>query len=247
MKCLKSLLMTFGLSAGVLAQAQSDSLPQPRPLREQWVTVDDSLALFERYKKDRPLAYFNQYTQKALETDTAPVGDAANIAFLVVDAQAMYCSMKYHGNFQTERVCARLQTIVPDFRKASIDVYNVSYSLPLTGKKKESFYIYQPDVTDAFIAKTEDSAFEGSEIHAALIDDNKKLLIVTGVNLSACIRETVLDARKLGYEVYLPLDLVGNNDGDYLANADILEMKYHGVHITHSQDLIKRLRPALAP
>lgn len=247
MKGLKSLLVTFGLSAGVFAQAQSDTLPQPRPLREQWVTVDDSLALFERYKNDRPLAYFNQYTQKALEKDTTAVGNAAQIAFLVVDAQAMYCAREYHGNLQTERVCERLKTIVPDFRKASIDVYNVSYSLPLTGKKKEGFYIYQPDTADAFIVKTEDSAFEGSDIHSTLRDDNKKILIVTGVNLSACIRETVLDARKLGYEVYLPLDLVGNNDGDYLANADILEMKYHGVHITHSQDLIKRLRPALAP
>ncbi len=226
------------------AQAQSDTLPQPLPTRLDWVTVDDSIAVFQKYKNDRPLAYFDRYTQKALERDTTPIGNVGEIAFLVVDPQAGFCSPKYHGNLQTERVCERLKTIVPDFRKAGVDVYNIAYVMLLAGTKKENFYIYQPGTSDRYIKKRSESAFAGSNIDDILIKDKKNTLVVTGVNLNVCLRETVLDALDLGYRVYVPIDLVGNNAGDHLAVTYILEMKARGAHITHSQDLIKRLVPA---
>lgn len=165
------------------------------------------------------------------------------VALLVIDVQKMFCDPQGRlGNAQTEEVSKRIQSLVPEFRKAGVPVYAVYFG----GEKEASeidFYKFRPAQEDTLVAKSDVSAFKSSDIKNTLQKDGKKLLLTCGFNLSACVLSTVMDARAEGFEVCLLRDLAGDdNDNARGGMSALLAMKGKDVLIESSDKVIEQLQ-----
>jgi nicotinamidase/pyrazinamidase len=63
-------------------------------------------------------------------------------------------------------------------------------------------------------------------------------LFVVGLATDFCVKWTVLDGLKLGYDVHLVEDAVRGIDIDGSVDAAMQEMKDAGVVLTHSKEII---------
>ena len=165
------------------------------------------------------------------------------VALLVIDVQKEYCDPQgSRGTAETAEISKRIQSLAPEFRKAGIPVYAVYFSRK---EKKDAseidFYEFTPQPDDVLVAKNRNSAFEGSNIKELLEKDKKKLLLICGFNLNACVRSTVLDARKAGFEVCLLRDLTGNdnNNSSRWAEDHLADMRDKGVTIEQSEKVLE--------
>jgi len=132
-------------------------------------------------------------------------------ALLVIDVQKQFCDPNgLRGNKKTDTVSKRIQSIVPEFRDAGIPVYVIYYSKKKKEPSKIDFYKFKPMPNDVLIAKNNNSAFKGSNIKKVLKKDRRKSLLICGFNLNACVKKTVIDARKKGFDVCVLEDLTGN-------------------------------------
>jgi len=136
------------------------------------------------------------------------------IALLVIDVQEEFCDPKHkekRGNEDTVRISERIQSIIPEFRKASIPIYAVYFSYTeIKDKSKIDFFKFKPLKSDILVRKTTDSAFQGSNIDELLKKKKKRLLLTCGFNLNACVERTVKDATERGFKVCVLEDLSGN-------------------------------------
>ena len=66
--------------------------------------------------------------------------------------------------------------------------------------------------TDSRIEKTTFSAFSGTELASRLKELNADTLVICGVSTDISVMHTVADARKLGYEVEVPVECVASFD-----------------------------------
>lgn len=167
------------------------------------------------------------------------------VALVVIDVQKEYCDPKgRRGNPETEAVSERIQSLIPEFRKAGIPVYAVYFSCEEKSKPEEiDFYKFSPEPDDTLVRKNRDSAFKGSNIREILRRDNRKLLLTCGFNLSACVASTVQDARSEGFDVCLLHDLTGNdNENPRDARYELEDMKSKGVTIEQSANVLSCLR-----
>ena len=167
------------------------------------------------------------------------------VALLVIDVQKQFCDPEgKRGNKETTEISERIQSLVPEFRKADIPVYAVYYST--TGDKEREevdFYKFQPAANDTLIAKNADSAFKGSNIADILHRDHKKLLLACGFNLNACVKRTIDDARKAGFDVCLMEDLSGNDalNAGYSPDTFLKQMREGGTVITSSENVLRQI------
>ncbi|MCE9507433.1 MAG: cysteine hydrolase [Alphaproteobacteria bacterium] len=167
------------------------------------------------------------------------------VALLVIDVQKMFCDPEgRYGNAETEQVSKRIQSLVPEFRKAGIPVYAVYVAFEPKDISEVDFYEFSPHQDDVPVRKVETSAFKGSDIKEILQRDKRKLLLTCGFNLNACVRETVEDARDAGFDVCVLRDLTGNNKGCDGNNAEIHVkcMKAKGISFTKSGEALELLR-----
>ncbi|MCK4945883.1 MAG: cysteine hydrolase [Alphaproteobacteria bacterium] len=171
------------------------------------------------------------------------------VALLIIDVQNQFCILEAGGNAEIETISEHIQSsLTPEFRKAGIQVYAIYYLDDMKKKASESdFYKFTPDKNDTPITKTESSAFQGSNIKEILEKDHKKRLVVCGFNLSSCVLNTVMDARKAGFEVWLLQDLTGDNDHFIYENnrskeVSLREMQAEGVVMTTSEKVLRQLR-----
>ena len=167
------------------------------------------------------------------------------VALLVIDVQKEFCDpAQDRGNKQTESVSRHIQSLVPEFRKAGVPVYAVYFD---DDKRKKDaseidFYEFHPDPDDTLVAKDRNSAFKGSDIKSILRRDGRKGLLVCGFNLNVCVKETVLDARRYGFDVTLLEDMTGN-DSECKDNPvyALTEMRDKCVTITTSADALEKI------
>lgn len=172
----------------------------------------------------------------------------SDVALLVIDVQKEFCKRKWfsgRGTAETEEVSKRIQSIVPEFRKAGIPVYVIYFSE--TEKENAAdvdFYQFMPHPDDVLVAKNDDSAFQGSNIKEILQRDKRKTLLTCGFNLNACVKSTVLDARAEGFNVCVLRDLTGNdNENDCSPpESHLAEMCNSGVKIEKSDTVLAQLR-----
>jgi len=167
------------------------------------------------------------------------------IALLVIDVQEQFCDPAQRGNKQTVKISERIQSLVPEFRKANIPVYAIYYSAQ--GEKpaeQVDFYKFTPDKDDIIVAKDGDSAFMSSNIMGMLDKQSRKLLLVCGFNEAACVKRTVLDARSAGFQVCVLSDLTGNdnnNSGAEYQDDARYAMKRAGTVRASSQAVLSHL------
>ncbi len=164
---------------------------------------------------------------------------------LVVDAQKEFADPWYgRGNTETVEVAERLQSIIPQFRRAGVPVYAIYYST--SGEKALhhiDFFKFHPAPEDKLFAKSTNSAFDSGKLRAELEKEKRRLLLVCGFNEAACVKETVLSARQLGYDVCVMEDLAGNDN--YALNFRMVMSKLmdeKGAAVTTSDHVLKFLR-----
>lgn len=172
-------------------------------------------------------------------------------ALLCVDTQRAFCdphSEAPRGNMKTKEICAKLKRDVSKFRNADIPVIWLYMdegifrpANPL--KSYDGFYLAQPDYEkDTLIPKKANSGFIADENRRAklmyklrgkhrmqklekhLQKEDIRTLLVAGVNLSACVKETARIGVLRGYNVVLLSDLVANDNenpanGPYMVRA----------------------------
>lgn len=169
-------------------------------------------------------------------------------AFVTIDVQGEFCDpnspLANNNNVPQETVnlCEQIQSISCAFRKACVRNYHVLY---YNNYGERDFFKLQPDKAagDRIIIKNDDSAFDGSNIDAVLQGDKKKTLLVCGFNLSACVLETVVHARKAGYEVYVLTDLTKDTVPDEkYTNSSHAKMRAEGIHLIDSVTAFARLK-----
>jgi nicotinamidase-related amidase len=167
-------------------------------------------------------------------------------ALLVVDVQKQFCDPACsRGTAHTAEVSHRIQSLVPEFRKAGIPVYAIYYSAE--GEKPiedVDFYEFQPEAQDIPVAKNANSAFQGSNIKQILSENGHRLLLTCGFNFNACVKDTVNDARMYAFKVCVLEDLVGNDKRNQSSNqtADtIAGMQERDVIFASSDTVLQQL------
>jgi nicotinamidase-related amidase len=174
-------------------------------------------------------------------------GDPDKIALLVIDVQRRYCdpSLK-RGNEATHKAAGKIAELAPVFREAGVDVYCVYTSPEITGHFNQNtaeetaqfdFYRFTPDYdNDTLIPKTSQSAFQSGNLKNVLCDRGKSQLLVCGVNLSACVFDTVMDARDHAFQVTILRDLTADDDIEEVPIIqDINAFRHNGVNIADTR------------
>lgn len=174
------------------------------------------------------------------------LSDMDSLAVVVVDVQKEYCDPRgRRGLPTTHKIAKRIRGAIPAFKKIGLKIYPVYFAHKDQKLRDIDFFRYRPDFSDTLIRKNDDSAFKGSAIDRILQGDRKKSLLVCGFNLSACVKDTILDARRKGYNVIMMEDLTGNdadNFGEAGRAGDTRKMKRRGVHVRKSADILKALK-----
>lgn len=168
------------------------------------------------------------------------------VALLVIDVQDTFCNPnRDRGTAATEEIATRIQSVSPAFREAGIPVYAIYFSYDKPKNPADiDFYKFTPVANDTLVRKTSDSAFDGSDIEQTLKKDGRKLLLTCGFNLNACVVDTVMDARRLGFEVCLLEDLTGNdakNDPEH-APRHLKAMHERGVTMENAANALSQIK-----
>lgn len=183
----------------------------------------------------------------ATEADAAHLAgirSVKDVALLVIDVQEQFCGLKA-GSLETDRIALSIGNIAPAFRAASVSLYAIYLHpfgpLPLEKVKFHHFKVKRD--YDTPLQKTSASAFSDTKLDQLLKGGKKKQLLLAGFNLQACVLATATAARKRGYDVYLLQDLCGSNPSTLGSQEEaLIEMKKNGVHIVHSDSVMKRLK-----
>lgn len=166
--------------------------------------------------------------------------DKAHTALVTIDVQNEFCDpYGKRGNEETYEIAKRIHDRVPNFRQANVDVMNIYSIYP----KDTTFYYYRPDKGDANLAKFKNSAFAKDELG----DDffkllNKKTLLMCGFNMSACVRQTAEGAAAKGYDVYVIVDMVGDDRHNTPSRPAVDTMAMRGVKFITAADALNRLK-----
>lgn len=186
--------------------------------------------------------------------------DPRRTALLVVDVQPEFASAArpLAGNKYTELVSHRIAALLPNFRRAGVQVYPIYFRMDsdylrgtLFHPPESLFFKFTPVAQDKIVAKSENSSFAGVEelsglpLQAALERDGRDTLLVCGFNLFACVLETITDIRALPYRRYLLRDLSGNG-GRENAHAtghkeDFHTMRHSGARIITAEKALRAL------
>lgn len=81
-----------------------------------------------------------------------------------------------------------------------------------------------------FYEKTSFSALENTELENDIINNNKKQIIIFGIETHICVSQTAIALKEKGYDVTLIQDASGSRT-EFEHNAGIERMKEFGVHI----------------
>jgi nicotinamidase/pyrazinamidase len=109
--------------------------------------------------------------------------------------------------------------------------------------------LYIPD-DSTVISKGDDaekeaySGFEGTELGKRLYEEQIERVVVAGLTIDYCVKNTALDARKAGLEVTVAIDAVravNVQAGD--GRRAIMLMQVRGVYFKHTDELINDLTP----
>ena len=154
---------------------------------------------------------------------------------LVMDVQRRYSDPDMaRGNKTTDKTASKIAELVPLFRQAGIDIYYTYTPVSVAGHSEDintaefGFHRFKPDATtDTAVPKTSNSAFQGSNINTLLRQNGIKHLLICGFNLSACVKDTAMDAHDYKYDVTLIKDLTANDN----YNASFISEDNHVFHV----------------
>lgn len=200
-------------------------------------------------EKFRTVRGYIRPARAAVQVQTPLPDTPEETALLVIDVQSNFCDPRHkRGTGKTHRVAGRIARLAPQFRAAGVRIYAVYYTPMPDGTMIDPFHFHQftPDSGDVLVPKATDSVFAGSDIAATLRRNGHKNLLACGFNLRACVRDSVMDGLKRGFNICVLDDLTANDR----ANADgakhdkipaRLELARHGARFAQSDSVLKRL------
>lgn len=145
--------------------------------------------------------------------------------FVPIDLQREFCDPRYdddpRGNDATVAVCEKVNVLSPEFNRLSVRSCWVYYVDPRHTPDPRwacgGFYKVQPAAGDLMVHKKHNSAFKPapSPLATLLEKEGVTTLMVAGVNLTSCVKDTVIGALDHGYDVILVSDLCANDNACY--------------------------------
>lgn len=170
----------------------------------------------------------------------------SGVALLVIDLQGAFCNPKKLGTKETFEISKNINKFAAEFRKAAIPIYSIYcdlYDLSDSG-----FYNYEHQDQDVLIRKRSLSAFNSSfpDLNITLKEKGIKTVLACGVYKNACIKETVIDAKGLGFNTFLLEDLSCDDGWDQkqkkMANIKMLQKGVQFINSTKCLQDIKMVR-----
>ena len=188
----------------------------------------------------RVLPFFTPENLAKTQINYAP--QDGETALLIIDVQREYCApLGRRGTMKTRKISNNIKRLTPAFRKAGIPTYVVYYDEADKPLRDVDFYKVKPGPQDIVVRKYTDSAFRSGKLRDMLEEHGRKKLLVCGFNLSACVIQTVEDARREGYDVTLLSDLTGNDSMNGNGERAIEKMTELGVEISTAKQVLKTL------
>lgn len=172
----------------------------------------------------------------------------SGFAHCIIDVQKEFCDPKEsRGSAETEKVATRIANVAPLFRQAMIPTFVVYFSFdketPIS-KAMGGLFKLKMESGDVPVAKDDNSAFKGSDIKELLKWSKVNTLLVSGFNLNACVRQTVIDALSEGFNVWVLEDCVGNDSFNEKSQAEryITMMKEAGAQFKNHKFALDEVR-----
>ncbi len=188
----------------------------------------------------RILPFFTPENLARTKIDYAP--KPGETALLIIDVQREYCApLGPRGTLKTRKISSDIKRLTPAFRAAGIPTYVVYYDDADKPLGKVDFYKVKPGPQDIAVRKYTDSAFRSGKLRGLLEEHGRKKLLVCGFNLSACVAQTIEDARREGYDVTLLSDLTGNDSMNGDGRRALAKMTELGVEITTAKQALRAL------
>jgi len=154
-------------------------------------------------------------------------------ALIIIDAQNEYAE----GKLKVSNVAQSRQAIaslLEKYRKSNGSVVHVKHSVPegapvFTPKTAlaEEFEELAPKDGEKVIEKLHPSAFADTPLHDYLQGLGQKKIVLTGYMAHVCVSTTARDGARLGYDVLIAEDAVGDRDIPGASGAEVTKMVMH--------------------
>lgn len=187
---------------------------------------------------------FAQNISKARNLSRQSLGSFAHV---VVDAQKLFCdpgSEKYLGNADTDLTTDNIIHFDSELTKFHIPTYWVYYDVENEGPDRAcgGFHKVKPDKSSV-IRKASTDAFFGTGLYRKLKNQGINNVIVSGFNLTACVRDTLIGARQRELNTWLVADCSANDDNSHKPKSDgwyyrLWGLEEHGITITSAKHVL---------
>ena len=166
----------------------------------------------------------------------------ANLAHLIIDVQALFCeAYRAYGTEHTENIAERILETSNDLRSLGIKTIIVYMDTDNKGIDNACMGLYKIEKQpgDIPIPKTEDCAFEGSNLEEVLNYLNVNRLLVSGFNAGACVKDTVLSGLQRRFKIALMADCIGQDEHEeFIIPEELRQMQKAGALITSSEEIL---------
>ena len=171
----------------------------------------------------------------------------SSFAHIIVDVQKEFCDpdcIESLGNADTDRTANNIIAFNSALQKFDIPTFWVYYDVENEGPDKAcgGFYKVAPD-QDSLIRKASTNAFFGTGLYTKLKSQGINNVIVSGFNLTACVRDTLLGARLYELNSWLVADCTANDENCHEPKSDdwygrISGLEKSGVTITSAKHVL---------
>jgi nicotinamidase-related amidase len=146
------------------------------------------------------------------------------------------------GNADTLSLSHRLPPILSAFRNVGASILH-TFVKDKNSQSSRIDFMNKPDAGDLILGKARDSLFDGLKFDKIMRVDT---MVFCGVNLSACIRSSAVDAVKAGYNTYVLVDCT-TNDRTFKTKKDndFRALKKAGVVATTAEEFLEDYGRAL--
>ncbi len=168
-----------------------------------------------------------------------------NYAHIVIDVQEEFCRIGKNtfGTTHTEEISNHINNVSKIFREINLKTFIIYYDQEAEGITKAAGGLHklETEKTDILVPKSNDNAFENSNLDSLLNQHNISHLLISGFNVSACVFDTAQSGLKDFYVALLD-DTIGGNDGDqHIIPSMLRELSHDGCLITNSSTAIRNL------
>jgi len=155
---------------------------------------------------------------------------AADSTLIIIDAQNEYAEgqLKVTNAPQTRKA---MSALLEKYRKADGKVVHVTHSVPEGApvftpntKLAEEYEELKPQDGEKTINKIHPSSFADTQLHEYLRGVGGKKIVLTGYMAHVCVSTTARDAARLGYDVLIAEDCVGDRDIPGASGEEVTKM-----------------------